>query len=217
MKNFIEQFKNRSRHHKKLVNFVYPELKKIENSNILEFGVSAKGMSTELFLEYANNFNCKLFSIDVENFSKKFNSPNWKFLQLRDDEFDSVTKNIPNSFKLILLDTIHEANHVKKILYKYYNFLEVNHCFFVDDISWLPYLKNSEKNNFYAEINNLETFLMILKIYISNRENFDLEFNFEGTGVCKIRKKNNNKLKEPGKIDTREISIKNLIRKIIKR
>lgn len=217
MKSFINQFRERSRHHKKLVNFLYPELKKIENSNILEFGVSAKGMSTELFLEYSSDHNCKLFSVDLVDFSKKFHSSNWKFLQSRDDDFTSVINNIPNSFKLILLDTIHEAKHVKNVLYRYYDLLEVDHCFFIDDISWIPYLKNSEKNNFYAEINNLETFQILLEIYISNRENFDLEFNFEGTGICKMRKKNNNKLNEPGINNTRDTSIKNLIRKIIKR
>ena len=133
MKNFIDQFRSRSRHHKKLVNFLYPELKKIGDGNILEFGVSTKGMSTELFLEHANDNNCKLFSVDVVNFSEKFNSSNWKFLNLRDDDFTKVLKNIPNSFKLILLDTIHEARHVKNILYKYYDLLEINHCFFIDD------------------------------------------------------------------------------------
>ncbi len=217
MKNFIELFEKKSRHHKKLINFMYPELKKIKESNILEFGVSEKGMSTELFLEYANNFNCKLFSIDIIDYSKKFNSSNWKFLHSRDDNFDDILGKIPKTFKLILLDTVHEASHVRKIFYKYYDLLEINHCFFIDDISWLPYLKNSEKNNFYSEINNLETFQNLLEIYLANRDNFDLEFNFEGTGICKIRKKNNNKLNELTKINLRNFSLKNLARRIIKR
>ena len=75
------------------------------------------------------------------------------FTLKRDDNFSYVLSNLPNTFKLILLDTIHEAKHVKNILYNYYDLLEINHCFFIDDISWLPYVKNSEKNRFYAEIN----------------------------------------------------------------
>ena len=200
MKSFVDQFKNRSRHHKKLINFVYPELEKISEGNILEFGVSAKGMSSELFLEYSKYFNCKLFSVDIVDYSKKFNSPNWKFIHSRDDNYDDILKNIPKSFQLILLDTIHEANHVRKIFYKYYDLLEVNHCFFIDDISWLPYLKDSEKNNFYSEINNFETFHTLLEIYFSNRDNFDLEFNFEGTGICKIKKKTEKKLMKKKKL-----------------
>lgn len=216
MEKFINEFKGKSRHHKKFVDFLYPELKIVKDANILEFGVSEKAISTSLFLEYSKNNNCKLFSIDSVNYSTKFNDSNWRFLHSRDDNFSYIFNNTPKLFKLILLDTIHEADHVKKILFKYYDFLEVNHCFFIDDISWLPYLKSSEKNKFNIEINNFETFQIILDIYYANRENFDLEFNFEGTGICKIKKKNNNKLTEPKKIKTRYFSIKNLIRKIIK-
>ena len=216
MENFINKFKEKSRHHRKFVNFLYPELKVIKDGNILEFGVSEKAMSTELLLEHTKNNNCKLFSIDINDYSKKFDSKNWKFFQSRDDNFSYNLKIIPSSFKLILLDTIHEANHVKKILYGYYDYLEVEYCFFIDDISWLPYLKNSEKDKFNIEINNSETFQIILEIYLANRENFDLEFNFEGTGLCKIKKKNKNKLNQPLPIRSREFSIKNLIRKIIK-
>ena len=69
---FKNDFLNKSRHHSKLIKFVYPELYKIKNSNILEFGVSEKAMSTELFLKYSNFNNCKLFSVDSANFSSKF-------------------------------------------------------------------------------------------------------------------------------------------------
>ena len=217
MDKIINKFKDKSRHHKKFINFLYPELQIIKNANILEFGVSEKAMSTSLFLEYSKNNNCKLFSVDSVDYSTKFDDPDWRFLHSRDDNFSYIFKNIPKLFKLILLDTIHEADHVKKILFKYYDFLEVNNCFFIDDISWLPYLKSSEKNKFNAEINNFETFKIILDIYYANRENFDLEFNFEGTGMCKIKKKNSNRLNEPKKIKSRYFSIKNLIRKILKK
>ena len=103
---------------------------------------------------------------------KNFNNSNWKFVLSRDDNFSYVKKNIPEKFELILLDTIHEAKHVENIIFNYYDMLKVNHCFFVDDISWLPYLKNSEKNRFYGEINNFETFNKILEIYYSNRDNY---------------------------------------------
>ena len=59
--------------------------------------------------------------------------------------------------------------------------LELNCCFFIDDISWIPYLKESDKNRFYGEINNLETFNLLLEIYYNNRDNIDIEFSFQGT------------------------------------
>ena len=49
METFINKFKDKSRHHKKFFNFLYPELKIIKDANILEFGVSQKAMSTSLF------------------------------------------------------------------------------------------------------------------------------------------------------------------------
>ena len=61
---FIENYYIKSRHHAKLIDFIYPELNKIKNSNILEFGVSEKAMSTELFLEFSKTIDCKLFSLD---------------------------------------------------------------------------------------------------------------------------------------------------------
>jgi len=212
---FKNDFLNKSRHHSKLIKFVYPELNKIKNSNILEFGVSEKAMSTELFLEYSNLNNCKLFSVDITDFKNKFKHKNWHFIHSRDDDYNKILATIPKNFDLILFDTIHEAKHVEKILYKYYDFLNVNCCFFIDDISWIPYLKTTEKNNFYAEINNHETFEILLQIYLGNRNNFEIEFTFEGTGMCKITKKNNNKLNYKKNIHLRKYSLKNLVRKIL--
>ena len=212
---FKNDFLNKSRHHSKLVKFIYPELIEIKDSNILEFGVSEKAMSTELFLEYSNLNNCKLFSVDCVDFSSKFNHKNWHFINSRDDNYEKIFAKIPKNFDLILLDTIHEAKHVEKIFYKYYDSLNVNRCFFIDDISWIPYLKTNEKNNFYVEINNYETFEILLQIYSGNRENFEIEFTFEGTGMCKITKKNNNKLNLKKNIYSRKYSLKNLVRKIL--
>lgn len=216
METFIKNYGKKSRHHFKLINFLYPELKKLKSENILEFGVSEKAMSTELFLEYARHKNCKLYSIDNVDYSSKFNENRWKFIHSRDDEYALIRKIIPKEFGLILLDTIHEATHVKKIIYKYYNLLKVNSCFFIDDISWIPYLKDNDKNRFYAEINNFETFKLLLEILNNNRENINIDFNFHGTGMCKILKLNKKKLNPPKKIITRRNSLKNFIRKIFK-
>ena len=215
--NFLTEFSKRSRHHYKLINFIYPELKKIKNCNILEFGVSEQAMSTELFLNHSKIANCKLFSIDNVDYDNKFNSQLWTFILSRDDNFKFLSSKIPEKFELILLDTIHEAKHVENILYHYFDKLKLNSCFFIDDISWIPYLKTSEKNRFYNEINNYETFEKLLEIYYSNRDNITLDFTFHGTGMCKIKKIKEAKLIVPKKINTRQTSLKNLIRKFFKK
>ncbi len=214
--NFLNEFKLRSRHHSKLSNFIGPELINNNYSNILEFGVSQKCMSTELFLNYCDSKECNLFSVDNVDYSEKFKNNKWKFIKSRDDDFKFVSSYIPSKIDLILLDTVHEAKHVEKIIYFYYDYLNLQSCFFIDDISWIPYLIDSDKNRFYAEINNYETFIKLLEIYYNNRSNFNLDFNFEGTGMCKITKLTKNKLNIPKKIKSRNFSIKNIIRKFIK-
>ena len=76
LEEFIKDYTTRSRHHTKLIDFIYPELSKIKHSNILEFGVSDQAMSTELFLEYAKVSHCKLFSVDNVDYQNKFNDSN---------------------------------------------------------------------------------------------------------------------------------------------
>lgn len=107
--------------------------------------MSEKAISTELFLEYSKNSECKIFSIDNVDYSKKFQNSNWTFIHSRDDNFNFIKKIIPSELGLILLDTVHEANHVKNIIFNYYERLKLNCCFFIDDINWMPYLKSSKK------------------------------------------------------------------------
>ena len=81
----------------------------------------------------------------------------------------------------------------------------------------MPYLKSREKNNFSQEINNQETFDRILEIYNKNHENIDLEFSFVGTGIAKILKLNDNLLVKSKKINYRQNTIKNFLRRLVLR
>ena len=66
-------------------------------------------------------------------------------------------------------------------------------------------------------LNNKETFDLILDIFNNNTNNIEIKFSFEGTGTCIIKKISNQKLKRKIKINTREISIKNILRKFVKK
>ena len=197
----------------KLKETFYNDLIEVKSPTILEFGVR-QGVSTKMFIEICENNMGKLYSLDIDDYSNKFSSPTWKFIQSRDDNFDYVTKNIPNKFDLIYLDSFHDAQHVKKIFYYYYPFLKKGGHFIIDDISWIIYSKNNSRDHFNSEINNQETFLEICKIFNTNMENFDLNFNFKGSGMAKIFKKNENKLKKEKYIPTRRYTLKNFIRRI---
>jgi hypothetical protein len=68
--------------------------------------------------------------------------------------------------------------------------------FFIDDISPLPYLKNSKRNSFYCEINNIETKNRILEIYNNNKDLFDLSFSYISSGLAIIKKNKKKKIKQ---------------------
>ena len=198
----------------KLQKFLLTELINIEKPKIIEFGVR-EGRSTKIFLDYCDKYDGNLYSIDIDDYSHLFSNKKWRFIKSRDDNFDYLKDLLPEKFDFIYLDSLHEAHHVEKIFYHYFKNLKINGIFFIDDISWLPYLKNNERNNFYCEINNKETFDKLIKIYNSNYENFDIFFTFISSGMCKIVKKREN-LNKPKKLYSRVNTLKNIIRKLFK-
>tara|TARA_B100000401_G_C52810006_1_gene723226 strand:- start:1889 stop:2536 length:648 start_codon:yes stop_codon:yes gene_type:complete len=204
--------KQMSEYEYKIKNFIEDQIKNIKNPSIIEFGVK-EGRSTKMFLDLCEKNNGELFSIDITDYSNLFNDKNWNFILSRDDNFEYLESKLPKKIDIIYLDSLHEADHVENIFYYYFKKLKINGLFYIDDISWLPYLKNSERNNFYCEINNRETFERLLSIYASNNENFDIEFSFQSSGICKIIKKRD-ELRQRKKIVSRQISIKNILKKI---
>ena len=202
-------------HYRKLINFVYEKIKHIEEPTILEFGVRG-GVSTKMFIELCEARSGNLYSIDVKDCKSVSKSKRWNFIQSRDDNFDLIKNKIPEKFDIIFLDTLHEAQHVKKVFYYYYKFLKADGFFFIDDTSWLPYVKKNYRDGVYAEINNQETFEILLKIYFANYLNFDLEFSFVSSGFALAKKLNNNELNSPRKIPSRKLGVKNLMWKILK-
>ena len=206
----------KDRHKRKFLDFILKSISKIDSPQILEFGISEIGMSTSIFLDLCKKNNGKLISVDTNKNSRSFQDINWKFINTRDDNFDIIEKYLDKELDVIYLDTIHKADHVEKIIYNYYEKLKVGGFFFVDDTSWLPYLKKNRKDHFFMEVNNHETFDRIIEIFNSNSDSFDLEFSFVGTGIAKIHKMNKNKLLKRRKINSRKMSFLNFIRKSYK-
>ena len=200
----------------KLNNFLYPLIPKINNINILEFGVQ-KGRSTLKFLEICNNNDGHLFSADIDDCSNVSKDPRWTFIKSRDDNFEFIKSKIPNKVDVIFLDSLHEASHVENIIYNYFDLLNKDGYFFIDDISHLPYLRNKNSNNFYCEINNKETFNKIIGIYNNNEDLFDLNFSFMSSGLAIMKKKSNLSIKRGDVIISRDNSLKNIIRSLWKK
>ena len=200
----------------KLDYFLIKEINNLKNINILEFGVR-EGISTRKFLDHINKNGGKLYSIDIDDCSSVSNDTNWKFIQSRDDNFQFLENKIPKEFDIILIDSFHNALHVKKILYHYYKKLRVGGLLFIDDICWIPYVKNNYRNHFNSEINNRETFSMLNEILISNQSKINLTYSFIGSGMAKIIKLKDEKLEKTTKIKSREFSFKNILRKVLRK
>ena len=197
----------------KLDNFLFPIIKGINNPIILELGVQ-KGRSTKKFLDICKKNNGKLFSIDIDDCSNIINDKSWNFYQTRDDNFEYIKSKIPEKIDILFIDTLHEANHVKKLINEYYPIIKKNGFIFIDDISHLPYLKNKDRDNFYCEINNKETFDLLISIYSENTENFDLSFTFVASGLAIIKKKTDSELFDYTKLNERGLTTKNILRRL---
>ena len=200
----------------KLDNFLLPHINDFKEPIILELGVQ-NGRSTKKFLEICNKNNGWLYSVDLDDCANVSKDKRWKFFQTRDDNFEYIKSKIPNKIDVLFIDTLHEAKHVKKLFYEYYPLIKSKGFIFIDDISHLPYLKNTVRSNFYCEINNKETFEMLLSIYSKNYDNFELNYSFYSSGLAIIRKLNNNNLYPSSNLVLRHNTFKNYLRLLWKK
>lgn len=192
---------------------IFHKIKNIKNINILELGVH-EGISTKMFLQLCDDNQGKLISVDIKDCSKVSNNKRWTFIHSSDDNFDLINSYIKKDLDVIFIDSLHEPNHVKKVFYNYYKKLKIKGLCIIDDISWLPYVKNARKDNDFTERVNKLTFQKILEISNANEKNFALEFFFKGSGLAIITKNTNDELVEEIKIPDRSITFKNFLKKI---
>ena len=100
----------------KIEEFFLNDLKEIKEPKVIEFGVRF-GISTKKIIEICEANNGFLYAIDIDDCSKVSDSKCWKFYKTRDDNFEYLDTILPQNVDLIYLDSLHEAEHVKKIFY----------------------------------------------------------------------------------------------------
>lgn len=198
---------------KKIRNFIFEFEKNKENPFILEFGVR-QGRSTKMFLEICERNNGSLISIDIDDYANLFNDKNWTFIQCRDDNKVKISPFLKKNVDIILIDSFHDPYHVLKIINLYWENLTIGGSMYIDDISWLPYIKNSWRDHKYSENINFDTFQILLNLLNSNKDNFTLEFNFQDSGMARIIKLKDNILEKPKKIIRRKNLIKIILNKL---
>ena len=197
----------------KIRTFILENEKKKKKINILEFGVR-EGRSTRMFLDICKNNNGRLISVDVEDYSNLFKDKNWTFIKARDDNYNKVSSYFSSDFDIILIDSLHEPNHVSELIYTYWKHLKKDGSLYIDDISWLPYIKNGWRDHKYTENINRDTFNKILEIQLTNYNNINLTFAFNGSGMARMIKLNKKFLKRSGLMNSRTYLIKNLFKRL---
>ena len=194
------------------ISLIKDYIKDIEKPNILELGVQ-EGRSTKMFLEVCDQNDGNLISIDILDCSKVSDNPRWKFIHSSDDNFEVINQHLNKNIDVLLIDSLHEPNHIRNVFYNYFKYLKINGLIFIDDVVWLPYVKGEYRDSEFVENINRRTFDKILEIYNSNKENMKLDINFNGSGLA-IIKKIKDLLNDEEKIKNRSLSLKNIIKKI---
>ncbi|WP_440910830.1 class I SAM-dependent methyltransferase [Candidatus Pelagibacter sp.] len=199
---------------KEKLEIIRSKISDIKNPNILELGVQ-KGNSTKMFLDICNKNDGYLTSIDIKDCSNVSKDKRWKFIFSSDDNFEYINQHITDKkFDILFIDSYHEPSHVRKIFYHYFYYLKKNALIFIDDVMWLPYVKNGVRDNDFIERINRLTFNKLLEIFNNNIENLTLDINFNGSGLAML-KKTGDKLNKEIEIKNRLFTIKNLIKKFI--
>ena len=134
------------------LNLIKENIKNIDKPTILELGVR-EGRSTKMFLEICDGNDGNLISVDILDCSKVSNNPRWNFSP--DDNFDYINKFIKKKLMFCLL--ILYMNQII-FFYNYFNFVKLNGLIFIDDVIWLPYIKDEYRDNEFAETINRLTF-----------------------------------------------------------
>lgn len=146
---------------------------------VLEFGVE-RGSSTKKFIEFAEKNSGKVFSVDIADCSNVSNSECWKFLQSNDLNVEHVIDTF-NEIKnegvdIIFIDSLHEADHVKKLICNYFKFLKQDGAIFVDDIDSLPLRL---KKNIWGSIVSDLTLDAIKEFYNNNYDKCSLKIFYD--------------------------------------
>lgn len=183
-------------------------ISKGKNLKILELGV-LYGTSTKMFLKSKNVKN--LISVDIYDCSKVSKSKRWKFLKTRDDNFKYINKFLKKKVDIIFIDSLHEPEHIEKLIYFYYKKIKIGGKILIDDVSWLQHVQKAPLDNDFTEIINRLTFKKILEIYFTNQDNFNLKIDFSDCGLAIITKIND-KLNVSKKIKDRSFSFKNILK-----
>ena len=176
--------------------YINKKLDEIKNPIIVELGVAETALSTKNFLNYVNDKGGKLYSIDIQDFSKiinsdnfkNINSKNWNFLQSNDLDLEKILKNFPiikNGIDVLYVDSLHDPTHIEKTLMKWFKYINQYGYIFFDDTESRVY---KEQKALFISIGNDGMDDVIKKFYYRNSNLVKYTKYFTDTGLSEFYK-----------------------------
>ena len=176
--------------------YINKKLDEIKNPIIVELGVADTALSTKNFLNYVEKNGGKLYSIDIQDFSKiinnkdfeNINSTKWNFLQSNDLDLDKILKNFPSivdGIDVLYVDSLHDPTHIEKTLIKWFKYVNKFGYIFFDDTESRVY---REQKSLFISIGNDGMDDVIKKFYYRNSNLVKYTKYFIDTGLSEFYK-----------------------------
>ena len=176
--------------------YINKKLDEIKNPIIVELGVADTALSTKNFLNYVEKNGGKLYSIDIQDFSKiinnkdfeNINSTKWNFLQSNDLDLDKILKNFPSigdGIDVLYVDSLHDPTHIETTLVKWFKYVNKFGYIFFDDTESRVY---REQKALFISIGNDGMDDVIKKFYYRNSNLAEYTKYFIDTGLSEFYK-----------------------------
>ena len=183
---------------------IHKTMQKRSDQLILECGVR-KGFSSSIFAYNSELSGSHCYSVDIEDCSDVVESSAWSFFQSDDTDVEKILGEFPNIEKkcidFLLIDSLHKASHVKKVLYNWFPYLNKDSIIFVDDTDSFNYRKGQKKDSILNEINWDKINEFVINFSRSNRGQISLVQFHKKSGLSKLYK-SSSKGKLPSKLNT---------------
>ena len=169
--------------------YIKDKLYDFKNPIILEFGVN-KGGSTKFFLDYVENYNGKVYSVDIKDCSEVSNSKKWEFLLANDLNYNYIITKFPEisekGIDILFVDSYHDPSHVRLLLEKWSKLVNNKGIIFLDDTESLNYRL---RKKFIFSVVNDEIDKVVKNFYYSNHDQYIYTKHYMGAGLSYLEKK----------------------------
>ena len=174
-----------------LVGEIYRSLLKRKNQIILECGVN-RGLTSSVFTYYCEKNESHCFSIDIKDCSEVVDSDSWTFIKNDDTDVSGIINDYPvldqKGIDILYVDSLHTADHVMKVLYNWYPYMNKDSLIFIDDIDARVFRKGNPKDSIISELNWNEINQFTIDFVDQNYFDTTLTQYYGKTGLAKISK-----------------------------